>query len=166
MSKEDNILNQLKKAERPSVPNGYFDNFASSLKLDGDETSFLEALPKSEKPKLSTDFFDNFSTDIITKLDTSKKGKVISLKQIVMTVASIAAIVSVIFLMTNTSNTDTIAEVEYNTEEYLAFIDLDESDYIDFIIENNIDIDETLEEIDEVGLYGLESELDDYYYEL
>jgi hypothetical protein len=166
MSKEDNILDQLKKTERPSVPNGYFDNFASSLKLDEEETSFLEALPKSEKPKLSTDFFDNFSTDIITKLDKPKKGKVISLKQIVMTIASVAAIVSVVFLMTKTSNTDAIAEVEYNTEEYLAFIDLDESEYIDFIIENNISFDEELDEIDETVLYELESELDDYFYEL
>lgn len=166
MSKEDNILDQLKKTERPSVPDGYFNKFASSLKLDEDETSFIEALPKSKKPELSADFFDNFAKDIVTKLDTPKKGKLISLKQIVITVASVAAVVSAIFLMGNPSETDTIAEVEYNSEEYLAFIDLDESDYIDFIIENNIAMDEDFEEVDEAILSELESELDDYYYEL
>jgi len=163
MSKEDKILNELRKTERPSVPNGYFDNFASNLKLDEIDTSFLEALPKKEKPEIPTDFFETFSTDILINLDSPKKGKVISLKSIFISVASIAAAVSLVFLMTNKTQTVAVTEVKYNTEEYLAFVDLDESDYIDFIVENNISFDE---EIDDEVLYELDSELDDYYYEL
>jgi len=163
MSKEDKILNELRKTERPSVPNGYFDNFASSLKLDEADASFLEALSKNEKPEVLTDFFETFSTDILTKLDSPKKGKVISLKSIFISVASVAAVVSLVFLMTNKTQTAAITEIRYNAEEYLAFVDLDESDYIDFIVENNISFDE---EIDDEVLYELDSELDDYYYEL
>ena len=163
MSKENNILNQLKRTDRPSVPNGYFDDFASSLKLDEVSTSFLETVPKNEKPEVSTEFFETFSTDILTQLDPQKKGKVISLKSIFISVASVAAVVSLVFFATPTTQYVPIAETEYNTEEYLAFVDLDESDYIDFIIENNISFNE---EIDEEVLYELESELDDYFYEL
>ena len=163
MSKENEILNQLKKAERPSVPNGYFDEFASNLKLDADDTSFLEALPKSKKPDVPEEFFTEFTNKLAPQLDHPKKGEVISLKQIFISAASVAAMVAIIFFATNNTQVATIAETEYDTEEYLAFVDFDESEYIDFIIENNISFDE---EIDEEVLYELESELDDYYYDL
>jgi len=166
MSKEDNILNKLKKTEKVSVPNDYFDTFFSNLKLNENDTSFIETLPKNNKPEVSTEFFETFLTEILTKLDKPKKGKIISLKSILISVASIAAVVSLLFLMTNLFQTDRIVEIEYNTEEYLAFVDLDESDYIDFIIENNISIDDEIEELDEELLYELYSELDTYYYEL
>jgi len=146
MSKEDKILNELRKTERPSVPDSYFDNFYSKLEFDENNVSFIEEMPKSKKPDVPADFFTSFSEDIKENLEAPKKGKVVSLKQILFSVASIAAVVSLVFLATNLSQTETITETEYSTEEYLAFVDLDESDYIDFIVENNINYDEEIDE--------------------
>lgn len=163
MSKEDNILNKLKKTERPSVPSDYFDNFASSLDLKEDETSFLEALPKTKRPKIPAEFLENFSGDLLTKLDKPKKKKVISLKSMFISVVSAAAVISIVFFATQNRKYPPVAELHFDAESYLAFIDFDESEYVDFMIDNNISYDD---DIDDDVLYELDNELDEYFYEL
>lgn len=182
MKKDNNILNQLNKNNQPNVPEGFFDNFADDLmsKIESDK-SILDTINKTEKPKVPTSFFDDFADNL--PVENKKKARVISLKTITI-VSSIAASLLLIFMLSWESNTNQqLASEENNTqidstiedssyqihtdEDYLAY--LTEDDIVEYIIENKVDIDEddiySFDEDDEM-FDELDSELDDYIYEL
>jgi hypothetical protein len=169
MEENNNILNQLKKSSKPDVPKDFFDNFSTNLMSKIDESeSFLENLPKNNKPEVPLNFFDDFKVDI--KANQSNRTKVFKLK-IWHVVSTAAAIFIGIFLLNQNSQDQNIIAasdvIETETtlivnDDQLAYID--ESTLIDFIVSNNLTIDESSDEVsdaiyDEIG-YGL----DDYYY--
>ena len=170
MKENKDILNQLNKADKPTVPSGFFDTFSDDLmsKINKDD-SFLEDLPKTNKPQVPQGFFDDFSESITQHIEEKPKTKIISLK-IVLTVASIAAVFALVLLTIKPNQEQPIlAEVEMDVQteksdeldNYLAY--LDESSIVDYIVENDINIeDETT--IDESVYSELDNELDDYYY--
>lgn len=172
MKKEKEILNNLKRTERPSVPEGFFGSFSDKLMTKIDNDSFLETLPKHNKPKVPKDFFESFSDKLIKEIESKnkvvKKTKIISMR-LMFAAASVAAIFA-FFVLTTKQNTQPILVETVNEElldedfdDYLAY--LDESTIIDFIIENDLNIEEELD-IDESIYDEIESELDDYYYGL
>ncbi len=69
MNESANILNQLKKREKPAVPNGFFDFFFDTLKDEIDSNSGpLGQLTKSEPPSLPLNYFSR-TLDFIDDLD-------------------------------------------------------------------------------------------------
>lgn len=167
MKEDKNILNNLKRTKKSSVPNGFFDSFADDLFSEIEGEYLLESLPKNTKPKVPQGFFDDFSTEITAKVQPKKQTKIIQIKMFI-SVASVAAVLAIMVLTNPTKNTTQIADgpIENPTEddnfdEYLAY--LDESTLVDYIIENDINIEgETT--INESVYSELENELDDYYY--
>ena len=109
MKEEKDILNNLKRADKPSVPEGFFNSFSDKLisKIE-EEDSFLENLPKRKSPEVPDGFFTSFSENILQELEPEvkegKKAKVIPLR-IFLAVASVAAVFTFIVLTTkqNTS---------------------------------------------------------------
>ena len=165
MDTNKDILNQLKRTDKPTAPENFFTDFSSNISSKIDDESFLESLAKTNQPKVPNQFFENFSNKIVKQIDEPKKGKLIRLKHVVISVLSVAAMLVLVFLATQQSQTNLVTNefIPSNSEEYLAFVDMDEIELIDFMIENNINYDE---EINEEVLFELDSELDDYYYEL
>jgi len=165
MDTNKDILNQLKRTDKPTVSDNFFAEFSANISSKIDDKYFLESLPKTNQPKVPNQFFENFSNKIVKQIDEPKKGKLITLKHVVISVLSVAAMLVLVFLATQQSQTNLVTNefTPSNSEEYLAFVDMDEIELIDFMIENNINYDE---EINEEVLFELDSELDDYYYEL
>jgi hypothetical protein len=168
MKEDKDILNNLKRTETPSVPNGFFDSFSDQLMTKIEGSTFLENLPKENKPEVPDGFFESFSDNLIKAIKPVKKTKIISLRNI-LAVASVAAVLTFVVFTTNQNQQVIIVEtvVEELADEdydmYLAY--LDESTIVDFIVENNLSINES-SEIDESIYREIESELDSYYYGL
>ena len=172
MKEEKDILNNLPRTEKPSVPNGFFDSFSDKLMAKIEEESFLEKLPKQNKPVVPEGFFETFSDklmkDIEPEIKAVKKTRIIPLR-IMFAAASVAAVLTFVVLTTKQNDQSIIAETvveelaEEDYDEYLAY--LDESSMVDFIVDNDLDIDDE-SEIDEAIYSEIESELDDYYYGL
>jgi len=182
VKKDKDILNHLKKHKKPNVPEGFFDNFADELmsKIEN-EKSILDSINKAEKPKVPEHFFDNFADSL--PIDDKKETKIISLKTVVIITAIAASFLLLFILNTNSQNPnvankeqpktliDSIQTIETTTinqdDEYLAY--LTEDDLIDFIVDNQIEVDENVFDLvdDEDDLFDeVESEIEDYYYEL
>ncbi len=181
MKEDKNILNQFKKNKSPKVPRDFFDNFADDVmsKIEKDE-SVLDALKKRQQPSVPKDFFNNFADSL--PIDDKKKTKIISLKNIVIVTAIAASFLLLFVLNTNTQNSNVAKDeqsipksqklsgstqtIEMNQDdEYLAY--LSEDDMIDFIVDNQID--ENIVDLSdgEDDLFDeVESEIEDYYYEL
>lgn len=172
MKEEKDILNNLKRTEKPSVPAGFFDSFSDKLMSKIEEDSFLEILPRQNKPTVPEDFFESFSDKLIKEIKpeikVTKKSKIIPLR-IFLAVASVAAVFTFIVLTTKQNEEQILVETvveelaDEDYDDYLAY--LDESTIVDFIVENDLNIEEE-SDIDESIYSEIESELDDYYYGL
>jgi hypothetical protein len=181
VEKDKNILNQLKKNNRPNVPEEFFDHFSDDLmsKIES-EKSILDSIKKTDKPKVPNLFFDNFANNL--PIENKKKGKIISLKTVTV-ISTIAASLLVLFVLNwNSKNEQSIAsndnvihldsskDISYSQieddEAYLAY--LSEDDIVEYIIENKVDIDDDFDLSQEENemFDELDSELDDYIYEL
>ncbi len=179
MKEENNILNQINKRKQPKVPNGFFDSFADELmsKIDT-EQSVLNSIKKREQPKVPELYFEDLTDKL--KLNDVPKNKIISLKALTIITAIAASLLLLFVLNNNTSNINiakekteliksnpTINEVDIQEDDYLSYFD--EEDLIDFIVDNQLPVNENNieEEIYQDDLYDeLETELDDYIYEL
>ena len=172
MKEDKDILNNLKRTEKPSVPDGFFDSFSENLMSKINEDSFLENLPKHNKPEVPSGFFESFSDNLIKEIDTEikpvKRTKIIPLR-IMLAVASIAAVFAIVVLTANQNEepliTETVVEelADEDYDDYLVY--LDESSIVDFIVDNDLSIDD-YSEIDESIYSEIEGELDNYYYDL
>ena len=175
MKENNNILDSLKKRNKPEVPQGFFENFSENLAANLSEQSGLEDVTKANKSEVPEGFFENFSSDLMNKIEAQEKkpSKIISFRFIGYAVA-IAASLLILFtvlpkdevsLSDNTSDVKVETVDEFTDEDYLAFIDEDEM--IDFIIENeDIEIDESSDEEAEDVFYLLEEDLEELYLEL
>jgi hypothetical protein len=182
VEKNKNILNQLKKNNKPNVPEGFFNHFTDDLmsKIES-EKSILDAIKKTDKPKVPNSFFDNFAENL--PIENKKKGRIIPLKTVVVFGAIAASLLLIFVLNWNSNNkqniannnkvieTDSIVDKSYmqkdEDEIYLAYFT--EDDIVDFIIENKINIDDNdfdLSQEENEMFDELDSELDDYIYEL
>tara|TARA_B100000809_G_C14792458_1_gene407157 strand:+ start:48 stop:566 length:519 start_codon:yes stop_codon:yes gene_type:complete len=172
MKEDKDILNNLKRTEKPSVPNGFFDSFSDQLMTNINDSTFLESLQKENKPEVPNGFFESFSNNLIKEIESEikpvKKAKIIPLR-IMLAVTSVAAVITFVVLVTNQNKQPIIVETvteEFADEDYDAYLAyLDESSIVDFIIENNLSIDD-YSEIDESIYSEIEGELDNYYYDL
>ena len=67
---ENGILNQLKKTERPAVPEGFFDQLNDSLGSEMDtvdiESPILDQLGKAKKPEVEKSFFIRYFKSLLT----------------------------------------------------------------------------------------------------
>jgi len=166
--KEDkNILNNLNRTEKPAVANRFFDSFSDGLIKKLEEETLLTSLSKNTKPEAPNDFFDKFADEIIAKIQSKNKFKIIPLR-IFIAVASVAAVFAILILtnrdgqnQTNAIVNNSIVNSADENDDYLAYID--ESILVDFIVENDIDIEEG-NAINESVYSELDNELDDYYY--
>ncbi len=174
MEKDKDILNQLKKTKKPNVPNDFFEQFTTKIMSEvKEEKSILNSIKKQEQPKVPAGFFDEFSDNL--KLNNNRKSKIITLKYLTI-ITAIAASFLLIFILNFNSSTKTTEHhpnllndesTNYQEDEYLSY--LDEDDLVEFIIENDININNNIYFNDENqdDLFDeLETELDDYIYEL
>ncbi|MGV6861586.1 MAG: hypothetical protein ACWA41_07425 [Putridiphycobacter sp.] len=172
MKQENQILNQLKKTPKPEVPIDFFDSFSEDIlsKIDDKKLDFLS---KSEKPKVPDNFFETFPQKLKGEIEKPKKGKVITLRNTLFftsIAASIALLVNLFVsnpIQINESSSDEIVEIETVSVEgddlYLAY--LNEHEIVDYIIENNIDVDEdttTFNNEDDI-FEEVEYLIEDYY---
>ncbi|HIP36848.1 MAG TPA: hypothetical protein EYG85_08340 [Crocinitomix sp.] len=174
MMKDDkNILNKFKKRKTPKVPQAFFDSFVDTITSElKNNTSIINQIIKRKQPKVSAEFFDNFADNITIK--PVRKRKVISLK--IFIISSVAASLLLFIILNLNSNNQMIAQqklnpqiefsnsslAEYN-DEYLATL-FEEDDLVEFIIDNQIGIEQIPDENDEL-FNQIESELDDFMYE-
>lgn len=177
---ESGILGQLKKSKKPSVPDGFFDNLLSAIETDSDqkqeETHLVDQLSKRTLPEVPTNYFEQFENDILEKVQnmgngSAKRGRIISLR-LITTVTSIAAAIAIIFSIVDFSPNDPknssgpiVEEANEMADNYLAYMDEDE--LIDYIIEYDIEIDDTTDlfEYDDYDDFS-EEDIEDYYLDL
>ena len=178
MEEKFNILDNLKKTAKPSVPAGYYENFYSKLDLADDMNESAIGLNKKVKPEVPSDFFANFSTNLMDKIKeeeekTIEPARVWPLK-LVGFVTAVAACALIFFMIQpedqgqvladTTLSPDTELEEEEKMESYLAY--LDEDEIVDFLIENeDIEITEEFTEAEEDEYYFLEEDLEELYFE-
>lgn len=177
MEEKFNILDQLKKTAKPSVPEGYFENFYSKLELEGDFNESAIGLNKKDKPEVPSDFFANFSADLMDKIkeqedETAEPERVWPLK-LVGFVTAVAACALIFFMLKPTNEGQTLAETvdnevteteEQHVDTYLAY--LDEDEIVDFLLENDdIEIANEFTEAEEDEYYFLEEDIEELYRE-
>ncbi|MCB9222647.1 MAG: hypothetical protein H6582_00610 [Crocinitomicaceae bacterium] len=172
MENNKDILDGLKKSQKPEVPHGYFENFSDELMAKiAEKESGLDQFNKVSKPTVPDQFFENFSAELMAKIDPvqEKPSRVIAIK-IFGFVTAVAACLLVMFtLLPNDVNTSeaaetnaTVTEETITTDELMAFVD--EDHIVDFIIENE-DINLEMESTDEDVYYIIEEDIEDYYFE-
>ncbi len=72
MNESTNIVNQLKRREKPAIPDGFFDVFFNDLMDEIDANSgLLGQMSKSESPPLPANYFSR-SLDFIDDLDETE----------------------------------------------------------------------------------------------
>jgi hypothetical protein len=144
----------LAKTKKPNVPDGFFENFSDKFMQkihaeEEEERTILEQLVLRAKPKVPVGYFDNFEVERPT-------GRLIQLKYLWAAV-SIAAVFTLLLWVisdpVNGNGTDEYAVLENEAkEELLAYSH--ESEIIDYIIENDIEIDlDGEQEVDEEDLF-------------
>ncbi|MBD3638774.1 MAG: hypothetical protein HUJ25_15580 [Crocinitomicaceae bacterium] len=158
MKEKKNILDHLKKRQKPDVPKDFFENFSDDLmaKIE-EEESGLKNFQKTTKPDVPAEFFENFAQNITQKVSNSEetnKPRVIRLK-VIGFVTAVAACLLVFFLIKpdNTTPTADNTQDQNNTENaepisdevLMAFVD--ENDIVDFILEEEIDLSENQVEV-------------------
>ncbi len=182
---ESGILGQLKKTEKPGVPQDFFANLTSSIVAE-EPTFVVDELQKREKPTLPANYFDQNTERIMAAVkaegkDQKKGGKVINMR-LVTIISAVAAAILIIFTVINfsgptkengmandTTPKDSIPQEVISTEDdyddYLAY--LDEDEIIDYIIENDIEIEDSTEIVEyEDYLDFSEEDIEDYYFDL
>ena len=172
---ESGILGQLKKAEKPTVPEGFFDTLLPDVTTD--EAAFSVAdLKKSPLPSLPANYFEEFSDQLMETIhpEEKKKGRIIPMR-LISAVVAVAAVFTLIFTVVDFGNEPQedshsvapLAEVEEEEQydDYLAY--LDEAEIIDFIVESNIELENTTDEIQYEDYSEFSGEdLEEYYLEL
>lgn len=157
------------KMSKPSVPDGFFETFSDKLmaKIQSEEeagvdlteaNTFMSQFKLREKPSVPVGYFDSFADTVQQK--PAARGRIISLR-VMMTITSAAAIFLLFMLVYNPNNnpstlegTDVTAQNETeNYDEYLAY--LDEDEIIDYIIENDVELDGYEASEEEEALYDI-----------
>lgn len=162
---EKDYINQFKKSKQPVVPDGFFENFYSSIK---DEIEAIDVFADFNIKKTKTVGAGARERESELKLrpivvPKKKKTKIIRLT--VLTIAASAAAVFAILFYTNLKSTETpivnTPVVETNYDSYLAY--MDESTLVDFIVENEVDMSTDIDE----DIYDyVQDDLEDIYYDL
>jgi len=182
---ESGILGQLKKTEKPAVPENFFANLTSSIAAEEPILS-VDELQKREKPTLPANYFDQSMELIMAAVkaegqNKKKGGKVINMR-LVTIISAVAAAIAIIFTVINFSgptkengfaNDDTpmdsipqeVISTEDDYDDYLAY--LDEDEIIDYIIENDIEIEDSIEMVEYEDYFDFsEEDIEDYYLDL
>ena len=172
---ESSVLGQLRKSEKPEVPENFFESILSSLDVDNDEFS-IETLKKNKKPALPINYFSDSENQILEiikgkKQDSNKRGRIIPLR-LIATIGSIAAAIAIIFTIINFSedtNSDiAVVEVESSEDTYDAYLAyLDEDEIVDFIIENDIEIEDSTNTVQYEDYSDFsEEDIEDFYLDI
>ena len=168
MEANKDILDNLKKGQKPEVPKDFFENFYDELMAKiAEEESGLANFQKTTKPDVPAEFFSNFAQNITglsedkqqtsteQPIEQAKPTRIINLK-IVGVIATAAACLLVMFqIVRNNTNEPTdccdepVAETASITDEdLLAF--LDEDDIIDYMVDEEIELTSDVD-IDEIS---------------
>ncbi|GAB7257601.1 hypothetical protein [Polaribacter sp. OB-PA-B3] len=126
---EDFLKSVIKKNTGLSAPKNYFENAEDKF------SAFLkeEKFPKENGFSIPNNYFDALEDSILNKVNTPKKGKVISLKDRIIKFIPVAAAACVaLFLSINFYN-------NFKTDE-INFDSLAEVDIENWVIENASDI--------------------------
>ena len=178
MEEKFNILDNLKKSEKPQLPTNYFEQFSEQLMDKLDVETIESNLSKANAPEVPDGFFDSFADELMDKIkaeETSEtnpsksKGRIIALR--VMGFAAAAACLLLIINLVKSneeieSSTETAVYSEEAVEDaYLAY--LDEGEMINFLVENeDIELEEDeLDTEDEDIFFFLNDDIEDFYYE-
>lgn len=162
MTENNDILNNFKKREKPSLDKDYFSNFQNELMTSIEEDSILDQLDKREKSIVPDGYFENFADSI--NLDSKlRKGKVI---QLIYKVSILAACLAIVFgsVYFNSQYSDN-KELALSDSEELLLTYLSEEDLIDFIDVETIEIEES-ETLEDFLYEELEGDVYEYYNEL
>ena len=173
---------ELKKTNKPEVPTGFFDQFSDKLmqKIQEEETEkevsspILDQLILSAKPAVPKDYFENFQPQTTEKESTPKKGRIIQLRYLAAA-ASVAAVIALFFYLlpgdetndeTQYSSAETQEEISEETYDiYLAY--MDEEDIVEYIIENDIELEGESDELDEEELFdSWGNDFEEFYLEM
>ena len=149
MEEKFDIFDSLKKTEKPTVPEGFFEKFSNNLPSMIEDDTDIQGLNKSEKNAVPTGFFDNFSDQLMDKIneqenhspDENNSG-IFTLRRLAIVVAVAACFAMIINVLPDDSDRELTSEIAFDDingneqvdELYLAF--LDEDEMIDFLIEN------------------------------
>jgi hypothetical protein len=184
IEQESGVLGQLKKAEKPAIPEDFFSNLTASFSPE-DSPFTLENLQKSKKPTLPVGYFDESADRIMeavkaTNNEDKKGGRIINMRMVrlISLVAATIAIVFTVIHFSSDPNDGFIVEdvpennipeieltVEDNYDDYLVY--LDEDEIIDYIIENDIEIEDTVDVIDFEDYSDFsEEDIEEYYLDL
>lgn len=166
IAKSPFTLDQLRKNHQPSLPEGYFDKFEPEIEHKKFEISDLK---KTTQPNLPISYF-NTNEDQLVNATKIKKFR----KLTWWSLAGSAAAAIIIFFSvfkdrtaseTVTNNSISAAVSEENINETLLTF-LDEEDLIEFIIHNDVAIEDTAT-IDENEFSDFSTEdIEEYYLEL
>lgn len=167
---EQNFTN---KSDKPNVPEDFFTNFSKEILsvISEEEKTEFTYLIKSKQPVVKENYFEEFPTKIQKVLSAKKRRSKIIRISFISSVASVAASLLIIFSLQNTTPEtissqpiDTTSGTEENNqvEFYTAY--LDETEVIDYILENDISI-QSQDENNEIFEY-VADDVEDYYLEL
>ena len=184
IEQDSGVLVQLKKSEKPAVPEDFFSNLTASIGPEDSPFTF-DNLQKRKNPTLPAGYFEESTDRIMAALkatsNADKKGGRIINMRLVRLISLVAATVAIVFTVVHFSsdpNEDFRAEdlpqnsapeielpIEDDYDDYLAY--LDEYEIIDYIIENDIEIEDTLDVIDFEDYSDFsEEDIEEYYLDL
>lgn len=161
------------KAKKPKVPEDFFDSFSKEILnvISEEEKTEFTYLNKSKQPVVTENYFEEFPTKIQKILKAKKRRSKIIRISFISTIASVAASLLIIFTLQKTTQetirsqpTQTTSFSNQNdpVEFYTAY--LDETEVIDYILENDISI-QSQDENNEIFEY-VADDVEDYYLEL
>ena len=159
MEENKDILNHFKKRKKPTVPEGFFEQFYDELMAKiAEKESGLDAFQKSSPPDVPADFFENFAKKIPAKTpsdNTNQRTQVFNLK-VIGVIASAAACLLIMFQLiqfdqteVETPSASTNEQTIYTEEDLLAFVD--EDDIVNYIIEEDVELSNEIMIDDLVG---------------
>lgn len=153
------------------IPKNFFSEFRADLDaaITNEKTFISLGIVKSHKPKIDENFKAHFKTAILSKTTKQKsKSKIIYLVSVLSTAA--AAVILLLLNLYNQESSDKSLTQTINTisiedtkkiDSYVAYVD--ESMVIDYILEEDIDIQETY---DDAVLDYLTEDAEDFYIDL
>ncbi|MFD1550621.1 hypothetical protein DNU06_14810 [Putridiphycobacter roseus] len=163
MEPKKEILNQLKKAAKPKLPENFFEQFNEDLmgNIESENKLFsLSDLQKNEKPTVPTAFFETFAESISAEVKPKSK-----IKHLFAYISLAAAVIIILFslpLMTNNNSSEQLAET-YTAQEEVLLSYVSENDLIDFYTEPSEITNENV--LEEVLLDDMDFDVYDYYLE-
>lgn len=157
------ILNQLKKAAKPKLPENFFDQFSERLmdNIESENNSFsLSDLQKNQKPQVPASFFKDFADNISHEIKPKSK-----IRQLFVFTAMAAAVIIILLslpFMTRNNSSEQLADI-YTTQEEVLLSYISENDMIDYYTESS---ESTTEDImEEVLLDEMDFDVYGYYLE-